>query len=87
MFLPRYEVGAGRDCGIVNILRSATVVGYAAAGIGGGFLAALIPFTPSFLFILVGGPASNRFERTLRSRRSSPRAERSDAASVHLLRE
>jgi len=31
------------------------VVGYAAAGIGGGLLATAIAFTPSFAFILLGG--------------------------------
>jgi chromate transporter len=38
------------------VVQTVAVVGYAAAGIGGGLLAALIAFTPSFLFILVGGP-------------------------------
>lgn len=31
------------------------VVGYAAGGVGGGLLAALIAFAPSFAFVLVGG--------------------------------
>jgi chromate transporter len=42
------------------------VVGYAAAGVGGGLLAALIAFTPSFVFVLVGGP---RFDQ-IRANRS-----------------
>ena len=32
------------------------MVGYAAAGVGGGLLAAFVAFAPSFLFVLVGGP-------------------------------
>lgn len=35
-------------------------VGYAAAGVGGGLLAVLVAFTPSFVFVLAGGP---RFDR------------------------
>ncbi len=31
------------------------VVGYAAGGVGGGLLAALVAFAPSFAFVLVGG--------------------------------
>jgi chromate transporter len=42
------------------VVQTVAVVGYAAAGVGGGLLAALIAFTPSFLFILVGG---ERFDR------------------------
>jgi chromate transporter len=38
------------------VVQTVAVVGYAAGGIGGGLFAALIAFTPSFLFILVGGP-------------------------------
>jgi chromate transporter len=36
------------------VVQTVAVVGYAAAGIGGGLLAAAIAFTPSFLFILFG---------------------------------
>jgi chromate transporter len=36
------------------------VVGYAAAGIGGGLLAAAVAFAPSFAFILLG---AHRFDR------------------------
>ena len=36
------------------------MVGYAAGGVGGGLLAALIAFAPSFGFVLVGG---GHFER------------------------
>ena len=38
------------------VVQTVAVVGYAAAGIGGGLLAALIAFAPSFGFVLVGGP-------------------------------
>jgi chromate transporter len=43
------------------------VVGYAAAGVGGGLLAALVAFSPSFAFILLG---ADRFDRL----RANPRA-------------
>ena len=36
--------------------RRCAVVGYAAAGVGGGLLAALVAFAPSFLFVLGGWP-------------------------------
>jgi chromate transporter len=36
-------------------VQTVAVVGYAAGGIGGGLLAALTAFTPSFAFVLVGG--------------------------------
>jgi chromate transporter len=42
-------------------------VGYAAAGIGGGLLAALVAFAPSFAFILIG---ADRFDRLLRNSRA-----------------
>jgi len=37
------------------VVQTVAVVGYAAAGIGGGLLAALVAFTPSFFFVLAGG--------------------------------
>jgi chromate transporter len=37
------------------VVQTVAVVGYAAGGVGGGLLAALIAFAPSFAFILVGG--------------------------------
>jgi chromate transporter len=40
------------------------VVGYAAAGLAGGLLAALIAFLPSFAFVLAGGPHFDRFRRS-----------------------
>jgi chromate transporter len=42
------------------VVQTVAVVGYAAAGLGGGLLAAAIAFGPSFAFVLVGGP---RFDR------------------------
>jgi chromate transporter len=36
------------------VVHTVAVVGYAAAGVAGGLLAALIAFSPSFLFVLVG---------------------------------
>jgi chromate transporter len=42
------------------VVQTVAVVGYAAGGVGGGLLAALIAFTPSFAFVLVGG---QHFER------------------------
>jgi chromate transporter len=42
------------------VVHTVAVVGYAAAGLGGGLLAAAIAFTPSFLFVVAGGP---RFQR------------------------
>ena len=38
------------------VVQTVAVVGYAAAGIGGGLLAALVAFAPSFAFVLVGRP-------------------------------
>jgi chromate transporter len=42
------------------VVHTVAVVGYAAAGVGGGLLAALIAFSPSFAFILFG---ADRFQR------------------------
>jgi chromate transporter len=42
------------------VVQTVAVVGYAAAGIGGGLLAALVAFAPSFSFVLLGG---ERFDR------------------------
>jgi chromate transporter len=42
------------------VVQTVAVVGYAAAGVGGGLLAALIAFAPSFAFVLLGG---RRFDR------------------------
>jgi chromate transporter len=37
------------------VVHTVAAVGYAAAGVGGAFLAALVAFSPSFAFILLGG--------------------------------
>jgi chromate transporter len=42
------------------VVQTVAVVGYAAKGIVGGVLAAVVAFTPSFVFVLYGGP---RFDR------------------------
>jgi chromate transporter len=42
------------------VLQTVAVVGYAAAGVGGGLFAALVAFAPSFWFVLAGGP---RFDK------------------------
>jgi chromate transporter len=47
------------------VVQTVAVVGYAAAGIGGGLIAAAIAFAPSFAFVLVGAP---RFERLRENR-------------------
>ena len=36
------------------VVQTVAAVGYAAGGVGGGLLAALVAFSPSFLFVLVG---------------------------------
>jgi chromate transporter len=48
------------------VVQTVAVVGYAAAGVGGGLLAAAVAFTPSFLFVILGGP---RFDRLRADRR------------------
>jgi len=45
------------------VVQTVAVVGYAAAGIGGGLLAALVAFAPSFAFVLAGGPQFDRLRR------------------------
>jgi chromate transporter len=42
------------------VVQTVAVVGYAAAGVGGGLLAALVAFAPSFCFVLAGGPHFGR---------------------------
>jgi chromate transporter len=48
------------------VVQTVAVVGYAAAGIGGGLLAALVAFGPSFLFVIGG---ASHFDRLRASRR------------------
>ena len=42
------------------VVHTVAVVGYAAAGLGGGLLAALVAFSPSFAFVLLG---ADHFDR------------------------
>ncbi len=42
------------------VVHTVAAVGYAAAGVGGGLLAALVAFSPSFAFVLAG---AKRFDR------------------------
>ncbi len=42
------------------VVQTVAVVGYAAAGLGGGLLAAAIAFGPSFAFVILGGPSFDR---------------------------
>ncbi|HEX4518062.1 MAG TPA: chromate efflux transporter [Gaiellaceae bacterium] len=49
------------------VVHTVAVVGYAAAGVGGGLLAAAVAFSPSFAFVLLG---ADRFD-TLRTNRSA----------------
>jgi chromate transporter len=50
------------------VVQTVAVVGYAAAGIAGGLLAALVAFTPSFIFVLVGAPRFDHLRHDLRAR-------------------
>ncbi len=49
------------------LVQTVAVVGYAAAGIGGGLLAAVIAFAPSFSFILLGAERFGRLRANLRA--------------------
>jgi chromate transporter len=46
------------------VVQTVAVVGYAAAKLGGGLLAASVAFTPSFLFILLGGAHFDRLRKS-----------------------
>jgi len=48
------------------VVQTVAAVGYAAGGIGGGLLAALVAFAPSFAFVLVGAPHFERLRRNAR---------------------
>lgn len=48
------------------VVQTVAVVGYAAAGVWGGLLAAMVAFTPSFLFVIFGGPRFDRLRADLR---------------------
>jgi chromate transporter len=49
------------------VVLTVAVVGYAAAGIGGGLLAALIAFLPSFMLVIAGGPHLGRLRASDRA--------------------
>ena len=49
------------------VVQTVAVVGYAAAGVGGALLAAVVAFSPSFAFILAGG---SRFDAIRADRRA-----------------
>jgi len=46
------------------VVQTVAVVGYAAAGVGGGLLASLVAFAPSFCFVLAGGRYFDRLRRS-----------------------
>ena len=50
------------------VTQTVAVVGFAAAGIAGGLLAAAIAFTPSFVFVLCGAPHFDRLRHDVRAR-------------------
>jgi chromate transporter len=50
------------------IVLTVAAVGYAAAGLGGGLFAALVAFSPSFAFILVGAQRFDSLRSNLRVR-------------------
>jgi chromate transporter len=50
------------------VVQTVAVVGYAAAGVGGGLLASAVAFAPSFVFVLVGGRHFDRFRTSQRAR-------------------
>ena len=50
------------------VVATVAAVGYAAHGIGGGLLAAVVAFTPSFSFILLGGERFGRLRESANAR-------------------
>jgi chromate transporter len=50
------------------VVQTVAAVGYAAAGLAGGLLAAVVAFTPSFLIVLLGAPRFGRVRGSLRAR-------------------
>jgi len=51
------------------VVQTVAVVGYAAAGVGGGLFAAAIAFAPSFAFVLLGGAEFDRLRGNQWARR------------------
>ena len=50
------------------VVHTVAVVGYAAAGVGGGLLAAAVAFAPSFTFVLLGAERFDRLRASARVR-------------------
>jgi chromate transporter len=50
------------------VVQTVAVVGYAAYGLGGGLLAALVAFAPSFTFVLLGARHFDRLRHNMRVR-------------------
>ncbi len=50
------------------VVQTVAVVGYAAAGVAGGILAAVVAFAPSFAFVLIGGRHFDRLRADERAR-------------------
>jgi chromate transporter len=50
------------------VVHTVAVVGYAAYGLGGGLLAALVAFVPSFMFVLLGARHFDRLRHNVRVR-------------------
>jgi chromate transporter len=50
------------------VVHTVAAVGYAAAGVGGGLLAALVAFAPSFAFVLLGAGAFGRLRESTHAR-------------------
>ena len=48
------------------VVQTVAVVGYAAGGLGGGLVAALVAFAPSFVFVIVGAPHFERLRSSVR---------------------
>jgi chromate transporter len=49
------------------VVQTVSAVGYAAAGLGGGLLAAVVAFAPSFAFVLAGAPHFGRLRGDARA--------------------
>ena len=62
-------------------MQTVSVVGYAAAGVGGALLAALIAFSPSFVFILAGARHFGALRTNRAARSWAARARRRSAPS------
>jgi chromate transporter len=50
------------------VVQTVAVVGYGAAGVGGGLLAGLVAFSPSFAFVLLGGGQFTTLRRSAAAR-------------------